>query len=153
MLGFTGGGMVDFFVSYAGEDGKWAEWIAWQLEEAGYRVVIQAWDFRPGSDFVVNMRQATVEAERTIAVLSPSYLASGFAIAEWAAAFGADPMGETGKLLPVRVAEVAIEGLDRARVFIDLVGVDETTARGRLLAGVEGGARQAGLGAAVPAGS
>jgi TIR domain len=38
---------VDFFVSYTAADQEWAEWIAWQLEEAGYRTVLQAWDFRP----------------------------------------------------------------------------------------------------------
>ncbi len=36
-----------FFVSYNGRDKHWAEWIAWILEEAGYSVIIQAWDFRP----------------------------------------------------------------------------------------------------------
>ena len=40
--------MKDFFISYNREDRKWAKWIAWQLEEAAYKVVIQAWDFRPG---------------------------------------------------------------------------------------------------------
>jgi hypothetical protein len=38
----------DFFVSYTGVDSAWAEWIAWQLKEAGYTVTIQAWHFRPG---------------------------------------------------------------------------------------------------------
>ena len=37
----------DFFISYSGADRSWAEWIAWQLEAAGYTAVIQAWDFRP----------------------------------------------------------------------------------------------------------
>jgi hypothetical protein len=32
----------------------------------GYRVKLQAWDFRPGSDFVQQMNQAVQEAERTI---------------------------------------------------------------------------------------
>ncbi len=31
---------VDFFVSYTGRDKAWAEWIAWQLEHAGFRVLI-----------------------------------------------------------------------------------------------------------------
>jgi hypothetical protein len=34
-----------FFVSYTGADRVWAEWIAWQLEEPGYQVKIEAWDF------------------------------------------------------------------------------------------------------------
>jgi hypothetical protein len=48
----------DFFVSYTGADTAWAEWIAWQLTEAGYAVTIQAWHFRPGMNFLVLMRQA-----------------------------------------------------------------------------------------------
>jgi hypothetical protein len=57
--------MKDFFVSYNKAD-AWAEWIAWQLEEAGYSTVIQAWDFRPGSNFVLEMHRAAQEAERTV---------------------------------------------------------------------------------------
>ncbi len=48
--------MTDFFISYTRIDRGWAEWIAWQLEEAGYTAVIQAWDFRPGSNFVQEMQ-------------------------------------------------------------------------------------------------
>ena len=28
----------DFFVSYTGVDEQWAEWIAWNLEVAGYQL-------------------------------------------------------------------------------------------------------------------
>ena len=77
----------DFFISYTSTDRKWAEWIAWQLEEAGYSIVLQAWDFRPGSNFVLEMDKATQEAERTIAVLSPEYLNGKYTQAEGAAAF------------------------------------------------------------------
>ena len=48
------------------------------------------------------MQQAVAESERTIAVLSPAYLQSGFTAAEWAAAFARDPTGTQGLLLPVR---------------------------------------------------
>jgi hypothetical protein len=47
--------MKDFFISYAKADQPWAEWIAWKLEDAGYSTVIQAWDFRPGANFVLEM--------------------------------------------------------------------------------------------------
>ena len=62
--------MKDFFISYTGNDLTWAEWVAWVLEEAGYSVVIQAWDFRVGGNFVLDMQQATVEAAKTIVALS-----------------------------------------------------------------------------------
>ena len=29
----------DFFISYNKADKAWAEWIAWELEEAGYKSV------------------------------------------------------------------------------------------------------------------
>ena len=56
----------DFFISYNKEDTHWAEWIAWQLEEAGYTTRIQAWDFRPGSNFILDMQEATEKTLRTV---------------------------------------------------------------------------------------
>jgi tetratricopeptide (TPR) repeat protein len=134
--------MKDFFISYNKADRSWAEWIAWQLEEEGYTTVIQAWDFRPGSNFMLDMQQAASEAERTIAVLSPDYLASAFTQPEWAAAFVQDPTGEKSILLPVRVRETDTKGLLRPIVYIDLVGLDEATAKARLLAGLPGAPRK-----------
>jgi hypothetical protein len=43
------GQAADFFVSYTSADRIWAEWIAWQLEDQGYQVVVQAWDFTPAT--------------------------------------------------------------------------------------------------------
>lgn len=62
----------DFFISYNRADTNWAEWIAWQLEEAKYSTILQAWDFRPGSNFVLDMQKAAENALRTVMVLSPS---------------------------------------------------------------------------------
>lgn len=58
----------DFFVSYTQADRSWAEWIAWVIEEDGYRVLIQAWDFVPGSNWLARMQAGTRDAARTIAV-------------------------------------------------------------------------------------
>ncbi len=127
--------MKDFFISYTSADRSWAEWIAWQLEEAKHTVVIQAWDFRPGGNFALDMKQAAAECERTIAVLSPDYLNSLYAQAEWAAAFAQDPTGAKKLLLPVRVRECELKGLDAPIVYIDLIGATEDVARDRLLKG------------------
>ncbi len=134
---------LHFFISYTQADKAMAEWIAWQLEAAGYSVVIQAWHFRPGQDFVQAMDEATKQADRTLAVLSPAYLRSQFAGAEWRAAFARDPSGARGLLLPVRVQPCQPEGLLGQIVYIDLVGAaDKDEARQRLLAGVDRAARQ-----------
>jgi hypothetical protein len=59
-----------FFVSYTSADWDWAEWIAWQLEADGYRVVFQVGVFIPGYDWAHGMQHATATAERLVAVLS-----------------------------------------------------------------------------------
>jgi len=43
--------------------------------------------------------------------------------AKWAAAFAADPTSEKGKLVLVRVKECGPEGMLKAIVYIDLVGL------------------------------
>lgn len=123
-----------FFISYNKADREWAEWIAWALEEAGYSIVIQAWDFRPGSNFVLGMDKA---ADRTIAVLSPDYLTALYTQPEWAAAFAQDPTGEKQTLVPVRVRGCKLDGLLAQIVYIDLVGTNRFQAREVVLAGVK----------------
>ena len=98
--------------------------------------MLQAWDFRPGADFMHKMQEATTSTRRTIAVLSPAYFGSAFSEAEWRSAFVKDPTGEIGLLVPVRVQPCEPPGLLASRVYVDLVGVDEAAARQRLLAAV-----------------
>jgi tetratricopeptide (TPR) repeat protein len=126
-----------FFVSYNGRDKQWAEWIAWILEEAGYSVIIQAWDFRPGSNFVLEMQNATVQAEKTIAVLSSNYLNALYTHPEWAAAFAQDPKGQKRTLIPIRVSECEIKGLWQQIVYADVVNLSEAEAKDVVLAALQ----------------
>ena len=127
----------DFFISYSNADRAWAEWIAWQLEASGFSTVLQAWDFRPGSNFALNMHTAIQATTRTIAVLSPDYLANAaYSASEWAATFVQDPGGKRGTLLPVRVRDCEPPGLLAAITYIDLVEHDEADATQTLLAGI-----------------
>lgn len=125
--------MKDFFISYNSADKNWAEWIAWELEEAGFTTIIQVWDFKAGSNFILDMQKAASEAERTIAVLSSDYLDALYTHPEWAAAFKDDPTGEKGKLIPVRVQACKPKGILAPIVYIDLVGREEPPARELLL--------------------
>lgn len=131
--------VTTFFISYTGSDEPWAVWVADALERAGYLTRLQAWDFRPGSNFVVEMQRAASEADRTIAILSRAFLESRFTPAEWAAAFVRDPRGETRSLVPIRVEDVEPPGLLGPIVYIDLHGLDEERARQVLLAGIKEG--------------
>jgi len=127
----------DFFISYNSADKTWAEWTAWTLDEAGYTTILQAWDFRPGSNFVLEMQRATSETKHTIAILSPAYLNALYTQPEWAAAFVQDPTGKKGTLLPVRVRECDLKGLLSAITYIDLVDLNETAAKEGLLQGIK----------------
>lgn len=126
---------IDFFISYNKADCKWAEWIAWQLEEEGYSTIIQAWDFRPGNNFISEMQKGLVQVEKVIAVISPEYMQSGFTEAEWTAAFAKDPTGKNRNLITVRVKNFHPEGLLGQLIYIDLVGLNETKAKEALLQG------------------
>jgi hypothetical protein len=128
--------MADFFISYSSADRTWAEWIGYVLEEEGFAVIIQSWDFRPGSNFVHEMQKAATDADRTIMVLSPDYLKSQFASSEWAAAFTEDPEGLERKLVPIMVRQCQPPGLLSPLVHISLADEDDIAARQLLLDGV-----------------
>ena len=123
----------DFFISYNKADATWAEWIAWVLEEHGKTVVIQAWDFRPGGNFVLDIQSATQDCDRTIAVLSEDYLNAVYTQPEWAAAWNQDPTASDRKLLPVRVAPCKPPGLLASLAYVDLVDKSEAEAETLLL--------------------
>jgi hypothetical protein len=131
----------DFFISYTGADVVWAEWVAQTLEDAGYRNVLQAWDFRPGENFIQRMGEALAEADRVIAVLSPAYFRSEYTRDEWTAALVRD-RGQADRLLPLRIAPCVLPPLLANRIYIDLVGLQETQAAEQLLAGVQPGRAQ-----------
>lgn len=130
--------MKDFFISYNKADKAYALAINSWIEDAGYETVIQANDFGPGSNFVLEMHNAAREARRTIAILSPDYLDSKFTAPEWAAAFADDPTGELRKLMPVRVRECSPQGLMKQVVYVDLVGLDFVAAQTLLLDALKG---------------
>ncbi|WP_078941063.1 toll/interleukin-1 receptor domain-containing protein [Streptomyces cellulosae] len=132
----------EFFISYTGSDRRWAEWVAWQLEEAGHTTILQAWDFEAGSHFVTEMHRATQVADRTIVILSKAYVNSSYGEAEWQEAWRADPLGDQRKLLVFRVESCSRPGLLGQVVSEDLFGITHEIARSRLLAAVRRGRRK-----------
>ncbi|MBL7498462.1 tetratricopeptide repeat protein, partial [Frankia sp. CN7] len=122
----------DFFVSYTQSDRGWAEWIAWELESAGHRVLVQAWHMVAGMSWSERMAAGMARSARTVAVLSPDYVESDACGAEWQAAWRSDLAGRGRRLLPVRVVEFSPPPPFDGIVWTDLVGVDEPEAVGRL---------------------
>lgn len=108
-------GGLDFFISYAKSDEGWAVWIAWQLKEAGYSVLIQAW-LVPGEHWHTLMEQGIREAKHVITVLSTAYSKSDYCRHEYQAAFRGDVKGASRLLIPIRVEACQPPG------FLDGVG-------------------------------
>jgi tetratricopeptide (TPR) repeat protein len=127
----------DFFVSFAGPDRAWADWVVGVLQGAGYRVFWQGQDFVPGSEWPRRMEDGVRHSRHTIALLSPRYLTSTHAKTEWRMA------RQAARLVPVLTAPVdpPDDDADIAGVgsltWIDLVGLTEPVARATLLDGVD----------------
>ncbi|WP_182885130.1 TIR domain-containing protein [Microbispora sp. H10885] len=128
-----GDARTEIFVSYSPADERWATWIAWQLEAAGYRTMLQAWDFVPGTNFIDFMDRGVSEADLVVAVLTRNYLGSRYGRLEWQAALRADPDNPSNKLVTVRLEDCPLDGLLSTITWVDLLGVTDPGEARRLL--------------------
>ncbi|MEU4494653.1 FxSxx-COOH system tetratricopeptide repeat protein [Streptomyces sp. NPDC023998] len=123
------GGRV--FVSHAGADRAWAEWVAWQLADAGYAVELDYWDWGAGDNFVLKMN-AALESGRMLALFSAAYFdPDRFTTEEWTAVLAAKE-----KLIPLRIDGVSAPAMLRALLAPSLVGLAVDEARRVLLEAV-----------------
>src|SRR4051794_35966024 len=136
-VGVSGRG-TDFFISHAGRDTGWAEWLAWQLQQAGYSVELDVWDWAPGEDFVARMSAALESADRLLAVCSQAYFTSAFGGAELRATF-ARSAAAAGRIVPVLIEPVTLPPLYAPLIRLDLTGLDEAAAADRLRNRLTGG--------------
>jgi hypothetical protein len=135
-------------------DLPWAAWISWNLEDVGHRVLLAEWDMVPGTQWANEMDQGLRAADVLIAVVSPDYVTSAFASAEWQAKWRDDPDGRRRAVVPIVVRKTVAGGLLGGVTTIDLTGFAgddprrdrEDEARRRLLDRV----RHAFLGRAKP---
>jgi hypothetical protein len=138
----VGGDHKDFFVSHAGADRAWAEWVAWQLEQAGYTVELDVWDWAAGRNFMTAISAALDRCDRVVALFSAAYFdPDRYTVEEWSAAALHVPGTGDNRLVPVRVEEVPVARMPavlRPLVYRDLFGVGEERARRVLLEAVVG---------------
>ncbi|MFC8349995.1 FxSxx-COOH system tetratricopeptide repeat protein [Streptomyces sp. NPDC057280] len=125
-----------WFISHAGADRAWAEWVAWQLLEAGHEVELDCWDWGTGDNFVLKMNEA-LEQGRMVALFSPAYFElERFTTPEWTAM-----LARQKQITPVRIAKTPIPAILSPFIVTDLFGLDEQTARNALLGAVKGPSR------------
>ncbi len=117
-----------FLVNYVRTDVRWAEWIGWNLERHGFRVVLDAWDLPPRSNIIRYMNDSVAGSRYTMALLSPEYLASSHST-YWQGALLDDPKGAKRRLVPIRIARCRPRGLLRGIQSLDLFDREEDEAR------------------------
>ncbi|MGW4670541.1 FxSxx-COOH system tetratricopeptide repeat protein [Streptomyces sp. NPDC004324] len=125
------------FVSYAGADRAWAEWVAWHLREAGHRVELDVWDWRTGDNFVERMDQALRRATAVVALFSNNY----FDPARWTHEEWTSVVAGRRRLVPLTIAPLSgidIPDILASAIRKDLHGLDEQAAITALRNAVDG---------------
>ncbi|WTO80678.1 FxSxx-COOH system tetratricopeptide repeat protein [Streptomyces sp. NBC_00210] len=121
------------FISHAGADRAWAEWVAWQLQDAGYEIELDVWHWGAGDNFVLRMNEA-LERGRMVALFSEAYFDTArFTTEEWTAVLAARE-----KWVPVRVEDVSVPRIVKPLLAPELFGLGEEQARTVLLQAVQG---------------
>jgi TIR domain/Tetratricopeptide repeat len=126
------------FVSHAGRDRAWAEWVAWQLEHAGWGVSVEldCWDWQAGDNFVAKMNTALSSCDRMLAICSQSYYEPArWTGEEWTAAVRM-AKERSGFLVPVRIDEAPPPPLLAPLIAPALHGLPKDQARAALLGAI-----------------
>ena len=143
--GGTGTGSVRVFISYVVADTGWADWVAWQLDQAGYEVDLDAWD-RPAGDgaAVQVVTEAVDRAAVVVALWSAAYFEGGQFTGDERQLLVADRgLGQAGgkRLVPVWVADpvgVAVPAALRHLTAVRLDRLDGAAMEQALLSAVAG---------------
>ncbi|WP_406299040.1 toll/interleukin-1 receptor domain-containing protein [Embleya sp. NBC_00888] len=142
--GEHGGDAVRYFISHAGSDTAWAEWIAGQLLQDGLEVELDAWDWATGENLTTLVSRALDNAGHMIALFSPAYfVAERWTTVEWTAMSDA-LRGSGRRLIPLVVHELdreAIPSVLRPLLRKTLYGKSEEDAREELMTAVHGPSR------------
>ncbi|NNN31229.1 tetratricopeptide repeat protein [Streptomyces sp. S3(2020)] len=129
-----------YFISYAGADRPWAEWVAWHLEESGHATVLDVWDWDTGDDFVQRMDEGLRRADAVVALFSTSYFERGrWTQEEWSAV-----VARRDRLIPLAVEPlvgVDVPAVLDAKIRKNLHGLDEKAAVEALRTAVNGNRR------------
>ncbi|MDX3247069.1 toll/interleukin-1 receptor domain-containing protein, partial [Streptomyces sp. ME18-1-4] len=127
---------MTLFISHAGADRAWAEWVAWQLEDAGYTTELDYRDWAAGDNVIVKMNEA-LQRGRVVAIFSASYFdRARWTTEEWTAVLAARE-----QLVPVRIDTAQAPPMLRALIAPSLADLDEDSARRVLIEAIEGPCR------------
>ena len=126
---------MDFFISHRGGEGsRHAAEARQALEDAGFRVVSQHPDIAPGDNFLVRIHEFLKQARDLVVILTRDYDESRYTLLELTSHLAtAAQVGESRRLLVLRVEDCRPPGLLAAFHYVDLVTVADPEARRALI--------------------
>jgi hypothetical protein len=96
--------LYDVFISHSAADREWVDaWLLPRLEAAGLRVCVDYRDFSAGASRLQSIERAIISSRRTVAVLTPDWLASEWNAFEDILVRSLDPAALRRRLIPVQL--------------------------------------------------
>jgi hypothetical protein len=129
---------VRLFVSHSGRDRAWAEWVAWQLEHAGWGVSaeLDCWDWHAGDNFVAKINSALASCDHMVAICSQAYYEPArWTNEEWTAALRM-AKDRPRFLVPVRIDDAPAPPLLAGLITPALHGLPVDQVRATLLGAI-----------------
>ncbi|MBU1626201.1 toll/interleukin-1 receptor domain-containing protein, partial [bacterium] len=126
--------MKHFYISYHDSDLDWAEWIAKQLEEVGYSILLRSWDTLKPGNYLKELEYNASFANGIIIILSTDYFDMIRSLDEWISLLLELSEEKHSNLMAIKVGECSLYALlPQSIFFLDLVNLDKPKAKKALL--------------------
>lgn len=128
--------MKDAYICYNSADREWVERLAAQLESETLdgtphtrrlSVFFDKWDMVSGDNLIQKMNEGMSVSRLLLAVLSPEFMKAEWPHFEWSHFVAQDPTNRNGRLVPIRLRDVSLDGSERINLcapFVNLKHVD-----------------------------
>lgn len=111
----------DVYISHSPDDEEWVDgWLLPRLEAAGLRVYVHYRDAQPGASRQSNIERGMKGSRRTVAVVTPAWLASEWNLFEDTLVRSLDPAALRRRLIPLKLKECELPESLAALESIDL---------------------------------
>jgi hypothetical protein len=112
----------DVYLCYNRADRDWVKNLAEQLESETIdglpdsrrlRVFLDLWDIDSGESLIRKMNEGMKNSQFVVAVLSPEFMKAPWPTFEWTHIVTLDPMNAQGRLIPLLLRDVSLDGKER----------------------------------------
>src|SRR5262245_26874395 len=92
----------DVFISYSSKDREWVRGtLLRQIEESGLRAFVDFRDFAPGAPSIAECERGVLKSRKTLLVLTPDYVTSGWTEIENIMVQSIDPANQSRRMIPL----------------------------------------------------